>query len=741
MRRVLRGVTCGLVAAIVALGVAELVASASSALRSPIIDVGNRVVDLAPPFVKDLAIRWFASDDKKALLIGIAVLLTLYAGAAGVLALRHLRLGVAAIGAFGLVGTWAALTGREQRGPIAVLPSLAGAAAGAIALVLVVRAASAANEAKPHGAKPPEPLVTPAQGSSRRAFLVLGGGLAVAGLAGGAAGRWLGERFSAMASRASVVLPRARTPLPPVPASVEIGVPGVTPFVTPNATSTASTPRSPVPQVPVDGWRLRITGMVDHPLKLTFDDLLGRDADRGRHHALLRVQRGRRRPRRQRPLARRAASPTCCARPACRPRADQVVGRSVDGFTAGFPVGGARRAATRWSPSGMNGEPLPLEHGFPARLVVPGLYGYVSATKWLQRDRAHHASTPSTPTGCRRGWAQQAPIKTSSRIDAPRGWRRLRAGPVAVAGVAWAQTGASQASRSRSTDGAWQPARLAAALQRRHVAAVGHARGTPPPASTRSRPRHRRNGSNPDRAALRTQTERVERPAPDRGARQHLIHPTPGRRKTPARPQRHRVVDTTKQRSHHMSPTSIRFQPVAWPASPSASLLRRPRRLWQQHQQRFQREHRGTCDDSQPARTASTSASSATTMAGSAEAAIARPARAARPCPRAAPAASVAWPHDPAATAASNNPVLSTLSPLSPKAGLGRHPQRGRALHHLRPGQRRLREDPGRDAHGRAGRQDQAHRHPHVPRDRRPEAVVHAARGHGPGHDRRGEGV
>jgi DMSO/TMAO reductase YedYZ molybdopterin-dependent catalytic subunit len=145
-----------------------------------------------------------------------------------------------------------------------------------------------------------------------------------------------------------------------------------------------------------------------------------------------------------------------------RAGADQVVGRSIDGFECGFPLAAALDGRDALIAVGMNGEPLPISHGFPARLVVPGLYGYVSATKWLTEielttfDAFDHY-------WLRRGWAREGPIKLMSRIDTPRGLARLAPGPVAVAGVAWAQHVGVGAVEVQVDDGPWRAARLAAA--------------------------------------------------------------------------------------------------------------------------------------------------------------------------------------------------------------------------------------------------------------------------------------
>ncbi len=454
-RGVGRGAVVGLVTAVAALGVAELVAAASSALRSPVLDVGDRVIDAVPPGVKDLAIEWFGTSDKLALLIGIGSVLALYAMGVGVVAVRgHRRAGLVGIGLFGVVGTAASLTARSDRGLVAVLPSILGAAAGIGALWWL----TTGDRSLPGRATDSEPEHAT---GGRRAFLASAAGLTAAGVVAGTTGRWLSSRFSAAASRAQVVLPRALRPLPPVPAGVGVDVAGVAPFVTPNKDFYRIDTALTVPQVPVDTWRLRIDGMVRRSLELSYQDLLDHD------------------------LVEADITMTCVSNEVggglvgnarwlgvrlddlldevdVEDRADQVVGRSVDGYTCGFPID-ALDGRDALVAVGMNGEPLPLRHGFPARLIVPGLYGYVSATKWLQQieltrfDAFDQYWVP-------RGWDAQAPIKISSRIDTPKGLARTPAGRVPIAGVAWAQTRGISAVEVRVDDGGWQRAELADAL-------------------------------------------------------------------------------------------------------------------------------------------------------------------------------------------------------------------------------------------------------------------------------------
>ena len=443
-------VLAGLVAAGVALAVAELVAGFNRAWRSPVLDVGDRVIDAAPSWVKEFAIDTFGTNDKPALLVGIGVLLAVYAGAMGVVALRHhFVAGVAGIGLFGLIGTWAASSRRASAPWHVVLPSLIGAAAGIGALWLIRRS-----------------LAPPAvEATERRQFLhrsgTLLGGLAIGAVAVSALGRRLGGRFTASESRAGVRLPTPDEALPSLPATVDVDVEAMTPFVTPNADFYRIDTALTAPQVPTDDYTLRVIGMVDQELELSYDDLLAR------------------------PLIERDITLTCVSNEVggryvgnarwlgtrlddllreagVQPGADQVVGRSVDGWACGFPVDDAMDGRDALIVVGMNGEPLPIEHGFPVRLVVPGLYGFVSATKWLTEIELT-TFAEFDHYWLRRGWAQKAPIKLMSRIDTPRGLAKVRAGTVPIAGVAWAQTIGISAVEVSVDDGPWQRAELGTA--------------------------------------------------------------------------------------------------------------------------------------------------------------------------------------------------------------------------------------------------------------------------------------
>ena len=301
--------------------------------------------------------------------------------------------------------------------------------------------------------------------ASRRGFLgdaarllgAFGAAAAVIGLGGRAIAR---NRFSAAKSRKNVSVPTAEEPLAALPAGVEVDVAEMPPFITPNDEFYRIDTALEVPQLSTNGYTLTVKGLVDNEIVLTWQDLLNR------------------------PMIERDVTLTCVSNnvgghyignarwigarldellgeAGPRDGADMVVGRSVDGYECGFPLENALDGRDAMIAVAMNGEPLPLEHGFPARLVVPGLYGYVSATKWLTEieltrfaDFEHYWE--------QRGWAEKAPIKLQSRIDVPKGLARVAAGSVAVAGVAWAQQVGVAAVEVSIDDGDWQAAELAA---------------------------------------------------------------------------------------------------------------------------------------------------------------------------------------------------------------------------------------------------------------------------------------
>jgi DMSO/TMAO reductase YedYZ molybdopterin-dependent catalytic subunit len=456
------GAVAGLVAAAAGLAVAELTSAASDRLQSPVLDVGDRVIDGVPNSVKTLAIDWFGTKDKLALLTGIGVVLGLYAAALGVVALtRFWRLAIAGAALFGLVGAYASQSSRRPAPWWAVAPSIAGGLIAAAALLALRRillgrdalAGSAnhrATAALGDGARDP---------IDRRRFLLATGATAAGALAIGSTGHALATRSGVAGQRRALRLPPPRRALPPVPTAASAGAAGVSPFVTPNADFYRIDTALTVPRVSIESWELTVTGTVARPLTLSYADLVAREiVEADITLTCVSNEVGGKLIGNARWLGVRLDD--LLDEGGIAPAADQIVGRSVDGYTCGFPVAAldGRHALVA---IGMNGEPLPLEHGYPARLIVPGLYGYVSATKWLTEIELTTFDA-FDQYWVRRGWVEDAPIKLQSRIDTPKGLAKVPAGTVAIAGVAWAQTRGIERVEVRIDDGDWTQARLAA---------------------------------------------------------------------------------------------------------------------------------------------------------------------------------------------------------------------------------------------------------------------------------------
>jgi DMSO/TMAO reductase YedYZ molybdopterin-dependent catalytic subunit len=434
----------GVLAAVVALAAAEVLA-AFLGISSLVTSIGTVVINLAPPALKDFAVETLGTADKPALIGGVLVVLAVVAAITGILAIRRFWLGDAGVVLLGLVGLAASLADETVSGPAAPLPALAAIAAGIVCLRYLVNT-----------------LTTASADTGRRDFLRAAATVGASAVLGGGIARWLTTSTAAETAPSTVRLAAADRPLPPLPEDTDLQIEGVSSFVTPNDSFYRIDTALRVPAINVDDWRLTITGMVDNPMELTYDrlleyelveadvtlacvsnevggDLIGNARWRGvRLSDLLAdagVQRG----------------------------ADQLVGRAVDGFTAGSPLETVLDGRNSLIAIGMNGEPLPAKHGFPARIVVPGLYGYVSATKWLSElevttfDAFDAYWIP-------RGWAQRAPIKTQSRIDVPQTSTNVPAGPLRIAGVAWAQNRGIATVEVQVDDGPWEQARLAEAV-------------------------------------------------------------------------------------------------------------------------------------------------------------------------------------------------------------------------------------------------------------------------------------
>ncbi|MGI5232242.1 molybdopterin-dependent oxidoreductase [Actinoallomurus sp. CA-142502] len=436
----------GVIAGGVALGVAELSAAAAGGQQaSPLIAVGAAGITLAPEWLKDFAIRHFGTNDKLVLLIGLGAGIAAIAVILGIITRRHPVIGLAGLGALAVLGAVAAVT-RPAAGWTAVIPSIVGGLAGMAALALLVR---------PHD----HPRTGQAVGADRRNLLLTGAGaVAVAG-ASGLGGRLLLERGNVDAARRSVRLPRAASAARAVPAGAQIRVPGMTPFVTPNPGFYRVDTALTLPQVAPRDWTLRIHGLVDHPVELSFDDLLKRPMlERDITLSCVSNQVGGRYAGNARWLG--ASLAGLLREAGLRSGADQILSRSADGFTVSTPIETIMDGRDALLAVGMNGEPLPVAHGFPARMVVPGLYGYVSATKWVVDLKVTRFATDKA-YWTERGYADHAPVKTLSRIDVPRAFAQVKAGRVPVAGTAWAQHRGIDAVEVRVDGGPWRRAELA----------------------------------------------------------------------------------------------------------------------------------------------------------------------------------------------------------------------------------------------------------------------------------------
>ncbi|MGW0550437.1 molybdopterin-dependent oxidoreductase [Streptomyces altiplanensis] len=450
----------GLLSGFAALAVAELVSAAVRAGAGPVTAVGGAAIDRTPAPVKDWAIRNFGESDKLVLQLGILAALAVLALALGVVALRHRRTGSAGVLLFGAVGAAAAVSRPDSTGLADGLPSLAGAVAGVAVLCVLTGRLTARRRADAPSSVD--------RGWDRRGFLIAASAAAVASGGAGVLGRALnGSRGrDAVASRAGVVLPPPASPAPPVPSGAQLRIPGVSSFTTPSKTFYRVDTALVVPKVDATGWRLRIHGKgVEHPTTVTFQGLLDRELiERDITLTCVSNEVGGPYVGNARWIGVRLADllREAGVKPPSRGGpADQLVARSVDGMTLGTPVEDVMDGRDAMLAVGMNGEPLPFVHGFPVRMLVPGLYGYVSACKWIE-DIELTTFDDYDPYWVKRAWARRAPVKTQSRIDTPKPFARPEAGTVMVAGVAWAQRRGIAKVEIRVDDGPWRPADLAA---------------------------------------------------------------------------------------------------------------------------------------------------------------------------------------------------------------------------------------------------------------------------------------
>ncbi|GGO89105.1 oxidoreductase [Nocardioides phosphati] len=454
----------GLLATIAGISFGHLAAAFVAPAASPVLAVGSTVIDLTPTPIKEWAVRELGNNDKPVLLASVAVGTLLLAAGAGVLVRRSFALGAALLVALVALAGILAVT-RPAARPVDIVPAVVAGIVGVAVLAFVtsrLRAASpTGRRARPGSrrlAAAPEPGTAQAVLGARtgRRGLLLGVG-AVAALSGAAAatGQWLVHTGTRIAD---IMLPRPAEPLAALPVGLETKHKGITPFRTPTRDFYRVDTNLVVPRVDVDRWKLTIDGDVAHRLEFSFDDLLAM------------------------PLVERDITLTCVSnevggkyvgaarwlgvplkelldRAGVGTKADQLLSTAVDGFTISTPLDVVRDGRDVLLAVGMNGEPLPAEHGFPARLVTPGVYGFVGATKWLERlTLTTYAAKKSYWT--KRNWATDAPIKVSARIDTPKPFSTVKEGTTVIGGVAWAQHRGIARVEVRIDGGAWQPARL-----------------------------------------------------------------------------------------------------------------------------------------------------------------------------------------------------------------------------------------------------------------------------------------
>nr|WP_045279689.1 molybdopterin-dependent oxidoreductase [Microbacterium oxydans] len=439
----------GLAAATLGVGLGELAAAIIDPSSSPFAVIGGGLIDLAPSWAKDTAIALFGTGDKAALLVGIGIVLAGVAALAGILELRRPGVGAAIFGVLGAVAVVTALT-RANAGPYAWAP---GIVAGGISLIFV---RTLTRRLRPVAGFAPDH-------DDRRRFLVWTAGTAAAGLIALAVGNIAsGASRSIEAVRSALRLPKATSPAAAVPAAAELGIPGLAPVVTPTTDFYRIDTALVLPRVDPADWSLRIHGMVDREVVVTWDELLALPMTESYvtlacvsnevGGSLIGNARWLGYPIRE-----------LLARAGVQSDADMVLSTSIDGFTASSPLEALTDDRDALLAIGMNGDPLPIEHGFPVRMVVPGLYGYVSATKWvteLEVTRFDEAMGYWTP----RGWSDHGPIKLQSRIDVPRGGRVVEAGDAVIAGMAWQQQVGVAGVEVRVDGGSWRAADLATAI-------------------------------------------------------------------------------------------------------------------------------------------------------------------------------------------------------------------------------------------------------------------------------------
>ena len=442
--RTLTHAAYGVLAALVGLASAHLVAALTSPAASPVLAVGSTVIDLTPTALKEWAVRQLGSADKPVLVGSVTLVVLVLAAVAGVVAGRRAIAGLLVMVAMtGVAGLLALL--RPGAGPLDIVPAMAAAVAATTSLWWLHHLDVRSTRGPATG-----------DGPSRRAVLLAAGGLAAAAGAMGTLGGWVTSR---RLGGTDVTLPVPADRAPPLPPGLEETYGGITPLRTPTGDFYRVDTRLTLPAVDVDAWTLTIDGDVERTVTMGFDDLASmRTVERDITLTCVSNEVGG-------PyvggarwlgvpladlLARAGVESTT---------ADQILSTDVDGMTISTPLAVALDGRDAMIAIGMNGGPLPREHGFPARMVVPGLYGFVSACKWITRMTLTTYDAEQAYWS-QRDWATDAPVKLSSRVDTPRPLSESASGTVVIGGIAWAQGVGIDKVEVRIDGDAWRPATL-----------------------------------------------------------------------------------------------------------------------------------------------------------------------------------------------------------------------------------------------------------------------------------------
>ncbi|MEI7055642.1 molybdopterin-dependent oxidoreductase [Nocardioides sp. CCNWLW239] len=449
----------GVLAGAAGMSVAHLAAALLTPASSPALAVSTAVIDATPTPVKEWAVRELGSADKP-ILIGSVLLVTIaFTAVIGVIARRRLRIGVALIAGLVLLAG-AAVARRPLFEPADLIPTAVALVVGPATLVFLTRALSTDKAGGTDGTNGTDGTATaggtPEGGTASRRSVLLGfGALTVLSAAAAVGGQVIVRSRTALAN---LTLPRVRDPLPALPAGLEETYDGITRFTTRNRDFYRVDTKLTVPIVDQDSWTLTIDGDVERELTFSYDDL--RERENVEHDITLTCVSnevggklvG---------AARWTGVPLqeLLEEAGVGDRADQILSTDVEGFTISTPLAAVLDGRNAMVALGMNGEVLPRSHGFPARLVVPGLYGYVGATKWVTRLTLTRYDA-ATAYWTDRDWATDAPIKLSSRIDTPRPLSNIPAGRTVIGGVAWAQQHGVAEVEVRIDRGRWQRAEL-----------------------------------------------------------------------------------------------------------------------------------------------------------------------------------------------------------------------------------------------------------------------------------------